>query len=81
MEEAQGAALRDCVIAAAQAKVEHYEVASYRTLLMGAEGMGQNDAVKLIKQNLKQEEQTVKKVEQSAPQLPEKAMGSKARGQ
>ena len=81
MEEAQGAALRDCVIAAAQAKVEHYEVASYRTLLMGAEGMGQNDAVKLIKQNLKQEEQTVKKVEQSAPQLLEKAMGSKARGQ
>lgn len=79
MEEAQGPALRDCVIAAAQAKVEHYEVASYRTLLMGAEGMGKADAVKLIKQNLKQEEQTAKKVEQSAPALLEKAMNTKAR--
>lgn len=79
MEEAQNPALRDCVIAAAQAKVEHYEVASYRTLLMGAEGMGQADAVKLIKQNLKQEEQTAKKVEQSAPTLLEKAMNTKSR--
>ena len=30
---------------------------------MGAEGMGQKDAVRLIKQNLKQEEQTAKKVD------------------
>ena len=76
MEETESPALRDCVIAAAQAKVEHYEVASYRTLLMGAEGMGQKDAVRLIKQNLKQEEQTAKKVEQSSPMLLEKAMNT-----
>lgn len=81
IEEAQGANLRDCLIIAAQAKVEHYEVASYRTLLIGAEAMGQTGAVKLIKQNLKQEEQTAKKVEQSGPILLEKAVGAQAQGQ
>jgi ferritin-like metal-binding protein YciE len=78
MEEAASPQIRDCIISAAQAKVEHYEVASYRTLLMGAEGMGQQEIVKLIKQNLKQEEQTAKKVEASAPELLQKAMGSQA---
>jgi ferritin-like metal-binding protein YciE len=76
VEEAGSPAIRDCIIAAAQVKVEHYEVAAYRTLLMGAQGMGQNDAVKLIKQNLKQEEQTAKKVEASSPELLQKAMGA-----
>ena len=80
-EDAGTPAIRDCIISAAQVKVEHYEVASYRTLLMGAEGMGQLDMVKLIKQNLKQEEQTAKKIETSAPELLQKAMSSKARGQ
>jgi ferritin-like metal-binding protein YciE len=77
MEEAGSPAIRDCIIAAAQAKVEHYEVASYRTLLVGAEGMGQQDMVKLIKQNLKQEEQTAKKVEASSPELLQKAMNKR----
>ena len=80
MEEAESPALRDCVIAGAQAKVEHYEVASYRTLLMGAEGMGQEAIAKLIKQNLRQEEQTAKKIEASAPELLQKAMRANSRG-
>lgn len=80
MEEAETPALRDCVIAGAQAKVEHYEVASYRTLLMGAEGMGQEAIAKLIKQNLRQEEQTAKKIEASAPELLQKAMRANSRG-
>ena len=79
-EDAANPAIRDCIISAAVAKVEHYEVASYRILLMGAEGMGQPDMVRLLKQNLKQEEQTAKKVETSAPELLQKAMQSKARG-
>jgi len=80
MEEAESPALRDCVIAGAQAKVEHYEVASYRTLVMGAEGMGQEEIAKILKKNLKQEEQTAKKVEASAPELLQKALNTKSRG-
>jgi ferritin-like metal-binding protein YciE len=77
MEDAGTPAIRDCIINSAQAKVEHYEVATYRTLLVGAQGMGQQDVVKLLKQNLKQEEQTAKKVEASAPELLQQAMSAR----
>lgn len=80
LEEAETPALRDCVIAAAAAKVEHYEVAAYRTLVMGAEGMGQDNVLKLLKQNLRQEEQTAKRVEASAPALLQQAMKASQRG-
>ncbi|MCU0490102.1 MAG: DUF892 family protein [Chloroflexaceae bacterium] len=81
LEEAGNESIRDCIMADAQAKVEHYEIASYRSLVMGAEGMGQQQIVKLLKQNLKQEEQTAKKVESSAPELLQKAMQMKQHGQ
>lgn len=66
--------LRDCVIAGAQAKVEHYEIASYEGLVAGAELMGQKDVLKLLQQNLRQEEQTAQKVQQSTPKLIQQAM-------
>jgi ferritin-like metal-binding protein YciE len=81
MKEASGnPALRDCMIAGAAAKVEHYEIASYRGLISGAEQIGQNEVVRLLRQNLQQEEQTAQKIEQSAPQLLQQAMSAKERG-
>ena len=81
MKEAAGnPALRDCMIAGAAAKVEHYEIASYRGLISGAEQIGQNEVVRLLRQNLQQEEQTAQKIEQSAPQLLQQAMSAKERG-
>jgi ferritin-like metal-binding protein YciE len=47
---------------------------------MGAEGMGQGDIAKLLRQTLKQEEQTAKRVEASAPDLLQKAMCANSRG-
>ena len=76
MEEAQTPELRDCLIGAAQVKAEHYEIASYRGLVLGAQQMGQQEAVLLLQKNLQQEEQTAQKLEQSAPQLLQKAMQS-----
>ena len=67
--------LRDCAIAGAASKVEHYEIATYRGLIMGAELMGQQEVVSLLQQNLEQEESTARLIEQSAPQLLQKAMG------
>lgn len=75
MQESQAnPAVRDCVIAGAAAKVEHYEIASYRGLITAAEGMSQTQIAALLRQNLQQEEQTAQMVEQSTPMLLEQAM-------
>jgi ferritin-like metal-binding protein YciE len=78
LQEAGTDAIRDCLIGAAAAKVEHYEIASYRGLIVGAQQMGQQELVTLLQQNLQQEEQTAQKIEQSAPQLLKKAMQAEA---
>lgn len=74
LKEAEVDELRDCLIGGAAAKVEHYEIASYRGLITGARQMGQDQLVALLQKNLQQEEQTAQKIEQSAPQLLQKAM-------
>jgi ferritin-like metal-binding protein YciE len=85
IKEAGTDAIRNCLIGGAAAKVEHYEIASYRGLIQGAQAMGNQEVVRLLQQNLQQEEQTAQMIEQSAPQLLQKAMmaegmqGSQAR--
>ncbi len=74
-EAHQSPELVDCVIISAAIKVEHFEIASYRGLITGAEQMGQQEVVNLLKQNLQEEEQTAQIAEQSAPDLIQKAMG------
>jgi ferritin-like metal-binding protein YciE len=69
MDEAGTDPIRDCLIGAAAAKNEHYEIASYRGLIASARGMGRPEIVSLLEHNLWQEEQTAHKLEQSAPQL------------
>jgi ferritin-like metal-binding protein YciE len=78
MKEAGEPGIRDCVIAGAAAKVEHYEIASYRGLITLCEELGQNAALRLLKENLKQEEQTAQRVEKSVPELLQKAGAGKA---
>lgn len=79
-EAANNPAILDCVIAGAAAKVEHYEVASYRGLIEGARIMGQDQILQLLQQNLQQEEQTAQRVEQSTPQLLQRAMSANEMG-
>jgi ferritin-like metal-binding protein YciE len=76
IEEAQGEALRDCLLDAAVIKVEHFEIGSYRGLLSGARlVMGQQSmAVDLLEANLRQEEETAQIAEQRAKTLLQKAM-------
>lgn len=69
-------ALVDLAIGGAQSKVENFEVACYRGLITGAEQMGQTDIAQLLQKNLKQEEQTAKKVEQSTPELFQQALAA-----
>ena len=73
-EETKGVPkVRDAGIAAAAAKVEHYEMSAYRTLITGAELMGQSEVVSLLQRNLEQEESTARLIEQNAPDLLQKA--------
>ena len=74
VEEAATPELRDLAIADAQAKVEHYEIASYTGLVTAAQEMGRQEAVQLLQQNLKQEQQTAQRIEQATPQLIQTAM-------
>ncbi|MFN6472297.1 MAG: ferritin-like domain-containing protein [Nostoc sp. SerVER01] len=65
-------------MAGAQAKVEQLEIACYRGLIKGAEQMGQNEVVRLLQQNLQQEEQTAQKIEQHLPQLLQEAKSAES---
>lgn len=69
VQEAQTPALRDCVIAGALAKGEHYEMASYRGLVMGAQQMGNQEVQQMLQQILMQEEKTAQMLEQATPML------------
>ena len=71
-------ALVDLAIAGGSSKVEHYEIASYRSLITGAQQMGQNQIAQLLQQNLQQEEQTAQKIEQNTPTLFQKATAQAA---
>lgn len=75
MKETAGVpSIRDCAIAGAAARVEHYEIAAYRELVTAASMMGQQQLVSLLQENLQQEESTAALVEQSTPMLLQTAM-------
>jgi ferritin-like metal-binding protein YciE len=78
LKEAGTDAIRDCLIGSSLMKVEHYEIVSYRGLILGAQELGNQEAVALLQQNLQQEEQTAAKLEQSAPKLLKQAVKSEA---
>lgn len=65
--------LADLAINGSCSKVEHYEIASYRGLIAGAESMGQTEIVRLLSENLEQEETTAAALEAGMPELLERA--------
>jgi ferritin-like metal-binding protein YciE len=57
--------LYDAVILAGCAEVEHHEIAVYDGLIELADQLGEDDVVALLKENLEQEEHTLKEVEKA----------------
>ncbi|MBA2565603.1 MAG: ferritin-like domain-containing protein [Gemmatimonadetes bacterium] len=55
--------------ASAAKKVEHYEIASYKGLIELAQQLDETDAVELLQLNLREEEQTLTKLERVGKQL------------
>ena len=63
-----GLALRDLVHVAAAAHTEHYEISAYHSLIHSAELLGEPEAVRLLEQNLHDEEEALEKLEKSIPE-------------
>lgn len=57
LEETAPGAVRDAGIIAASQKIEHYEIATYGTLVAFAKAIGENDAAKLLTQTLAEEKE------------------------
>ncbi len=55
MEEAETDAVRDVMMIAAAQKVEHYEIASYGTVLEWAKQMGHDQVVKILGKTFEEE--------------------------
>jgi ferritin-like metal-binding protein YciE len=73
-EAAPQSAICDAMIAGAAAKVEHYEIAAYRGLIMLCNELGYAPAADILRKNLQQEEATAQKIEQTTPELLAKIM-------
>ena len=67
-------ALADLAINDSNSKVEHFEIATYRGMIAGAQMMGQTEIVRLLTENLSQEEDTALSLETAMPALLERAM-------
>lgn len=61
--------LTDLVDVGAAARTEHYEIAAYEGLRRMAKALGEEEAVDLLDENLKQEKDTLRKVEKISTRL------------
>jgi ferritin-like metal-binding protein YciE len=69
MEEDPSEELIDIFNCGAAIKVEHYEIASYEGLIRVCQQLGLREVVKLLNQNLKEEQQMLRKCEALAKKL------------
>lgn len=77
IQQTQSAALCDAAIDAAVIQVEHFEIASYRNLILRAHLMGlmgQTEIEHLLRENMQQEAEAAQIAEESAKELQQKAM-------
>jgi ferritin-like metal-binding protein YciE len=59
----------DAVILSGAAETEHHEIAIYEGLITEAEAMGKQDIVRLLQQNLEQEQHTLQEVKHATKEL------------
>ncbi len=67
--EESSSTLVDIVDVGAAARTENYEIAAYEGLRRMAKAMGEDKAVELLDENLKQEKETLREVEKIATRL------------
>lgn len=69
----------DVFLTGAAARTEHYEIATYTGLIAQARALGEREVVQLLDQNLKQEKETLRKVEKIGRRLTKAATGNGSR--
>lgn len=74
MEEKAEPEVMDAVLIACAQKVEHYEIATYGTLCTWAKAIGNQDALRLLKETLSEEEKTDKLLTQLSEKVNAAAM-------
>jgi ferritin-like metal-binding protein YciE len=74
-------ATMDAVLIAAAQKVEHYEIGSYGTVIAWAEAMGHDEAARLLKETLEEEEAADEKLSSIATGGINEQAGSLAHGE
>ena len=77
LEEEGEPAVKDALIIAAAQKVEHYEIATYGTLCTWAEDLGYTAALRLLKQNMSDEEAADQKLTSLAKTINQEALTTK----
>jgi ferritin-like metal-binding protein YciE len=65
--------LVDAVILGGAAETEHHEIALYTTLINQAKKMGEDQVVKLLEENLEQEQHTLEEVTKAAEKVAEES--------
>ena len=70
--------LIDLVDLGAAARTENYEIAAYEGLRRLAKALGENEAVELLDENLKQEKEALRKVEKIATRVSNEAAAATA---
>ena len=61
------------------AKTEHHEIAVYNGLIMKADALGEEDVANLLRENLEQEEHTLREVDETARELTQETVHAGAR--
>jgi len=74
MEEDAAETVMDAMLIACAQKIEHYEIATYGTLCAWADSLGYGNALKLLKQNINEEEMTDEKLSSLAQSINKSAM-------
>jgi ferritin-like metal-binding protein YciE len=59
----------DAILLQAATEVEHHEIGVYENLIINARAMGRDDVVRLLEQNLEQEQHTLEEVKSAEAQM------------
>lgn len=76
LKEGEKSAFKDAMIIACAQKVEHYEIATYGTLCTWAKALGYENALKLLKETIDEEEKADKKLTKLSSTINEEAMAT-----
>jgi ferritin-like metal-binding protein YciE len=68
----------DAVILSGAAETEHHEIAVYEGLITQAQALGQDEVVRLLQENLEQEQHTLEEVKQHTEQIARESAGAAA---